>query len=66
MITALQLSCGKVMFSQVSVCHSRGGVGFSGAMSFLGVSIPGIMSLPGGAWGGAEYSGVGTWSEYPG
>ena len=28
------------MFSQVSVCHSRGGAGFSGAMSFLGGEYP--------------------------
>ena len=37
-ITTFQGSCGKVMFSQISVCPL--GVGISGPMSFLGVPSP--------------------------
>ena len=36
MFTARQRSCGKVMFSQVSVCPQRGREGISGPRSILG------------------------------
>ena len=36
MFTACQRSCGKVMFSQVSVCPQRGREGISGPRSILG------------------------------
>ena len=46
LVTARQRSCGKVVFSQVSVCPQ--GVGISVPMAFLTVGISGPMSLLGG------------------
>ena len=46
-ITTCKRSCGKVMFSQVSVSLYRGGVGICGSMSFLGLGISGTRSLRG-------------------
>ena len=57
--TALQRSCGKAMFSQVSVCPS-GGVGISCAMFFLGW----ISLVPGLFWGGGYVHGVGMSMEW--
>ena len=48
LVTTHQRSCGKLVFSHVSVCPQE--VDISVSMAFLGVGISGPMSLLGGRW----------------